>query len=58
MLIEFFLHLRNAKLPVSIKEYLTLLEAMRKHVIGQSAVSYTPLPLPKIFRVSYLCVAS
>ena len=36
MLIEFFLHLRQAKLPVSIKEYLTLLEAMRKNVISQS----------------------
>ncbi len=36
MLIDFFLHLRHAKLPVSIKEYLLLLEAMREHVIGAS----------------------
>jgi uncharacterized protein with von Willebrand factor type A (vWA) domain len=36
MLIDFFLHLRHAKLPVSIKEYLLLLEAMREHVIGPS----------------------
>ncbi|MCD6680144.1 MAG: VWA domain-containing protein [Burkholderiaceae bacterium] len=36
MLIDFFLHLRGAKLPVSIKEYLMLLEAMREHVIGPS----------------------
>ena len=36
MLIDFFLHLRHAKLPVSIKEYLMLLEAMGKHVIGPS----------------------
>ena len=36
MLIDFFLHLRNSKLPVSIKEYLMLLEAMGKHVIGPS----------------------
>ena len=36
MLIDFFLHLRHAKLPVSIKEYLMLLEAMREHVIGPS----------------------
>ncbi len=36
MLIDFFLHLRGAKLPVSIKEYLLLLEAMREHVIGPS----------------------
>src|SRR5690606_13938457 len=36
MLIDFFLHLRNSKLPVSIKEYLMLLEAMKQHVIGPS----------------------
>ena len=36
MLIDFFLHLRNAKLPVSIKEYLLLLESMEKGVIGPS----------------------
>lgn len=36
MLIEFFLHLRNAKLPVSIKEYLLLVECLQKNVIGQS----------------------
>ncbi len=36
MLIDFFLHLRSAHLPVSIKEYLILLEAISKGVIGQS----------------------
>ena len=36
MLIEFFLHLRQAKLPVSVKEYLTLLEALKQHVISNS----------------------
>ncbi|MEZ5741724.1 MAG: VWA domain-containing protein [Burkholderiaceae bacterium] len=36
MLIDFFLHLRNAKLPVSIKEFLMLLEAMKQKVIGPS----------------------
>jgi uncharacterized protein with von Willebrand factor type A (vWA) domain len=36
MLIEFFLHLRQAKLPVSIKEYLMLLEGLKQHVIGNS----------------------
>ena len=34
MLIDFFLKLKSHKLPVSIKEYLTLLEAMDKDVIG------------------------
>src|SRR3954464_11106849 len=36
MLIEYFLKLKRDKLPVSIKEYLTLLEAMDKNVIGPS----------------------
>ncbi len=36
MLIDFFQHLRNSKLQVSIKEYLMLLEAMGKGVIGPS----------------------
>ncbi|TXL67380.1 vWA domain-containing protein [Zeimonas arvi] len=36
MLIDFFLHMRQARLPVSIKEYLMLLEAIKEHVIGQS----------------------
>jgi len=36
MLIDFFLKLKSHKLPVFIKEYLTLLEAMDKKVIGQS----------------------
>jgi uncharacterized protein with von Willebrand factor type A (vWA) domain len=36
MLIDFFLHLRSAKLPVSIKEYLTLIEGLKQHVVGTS----------------------
>ncbi len=36
MLIDFFLHLRSAKLPVSVKEYLMLLEGLSKGVIGES----------------------
>jgi uncharacterized protein with von Willebrand factor type A (vWA) domain len=36
MLIDFFYSLRNAKLPVSVKEYLTLLEALKAQVIGPS----------------------
>ncbi len=34
MLIDFFYTLRSAKLPVSVKEYLTLLEALHKGVVG------------------------
>jgi uncharacterized protein len=36
MLIDFFFALRNAKVPVSIKEFLTLLEALEKAVIAPS----------------------
>jgi uncharacterized protein with von Willebrand factor type A (vWA) domain len=34
MLLDFFYTLRSAKLPVSVKEYLTLLEALKKGVVG------------------------
>ncbi|MEY3123941.1 MAG: hypothetical protein RLZZ573_461, partial [Pseudomonadota bacterium] len=34
MLLDFFYALRSAKLPVSVKEYLTLLEALKKGVVG------------------------
>jgi len=34
MLIDFFYTLRAAKLPVSVKEYLTLLEALQTDVVG------------------------
>ena len=36
MLIDFFYTLKNAKIPVSIKEFLILLEALQKHVITPS----------------------
>jgi hypothetical protein len=36
MLIDFFYTLRSARLPVSIKEYLVLLEALKENVIGPS----------------------
>jgi hypothetical protein len=36
MLIDFFLHLKSRKLPVSTKEFLTLLEALQEHVIDHS----------------------
>ncbi|MDP3617869.1 MAG: hypothetical protein Q8R49_08665, partial [Rhodoferax sp.] len=37
MLIDFFYTLRSAKLPVSVKEYLTLLEALKAGVVGPNA---------------------
>jgi uncharacterized protein with von Willebrand factor type A (vWA) domain len=36
MLIDFFFTLKDARIPVSIKEFLTLLEAMQKNVIDAS----------------------
>lgn len=36
MLIDFFYTLREAQLPVSVKEYLTLIEALRERVIAPS----------------------
>ncbi len=36
MLIDFFFTLKDARIPVSIKEFLVLLEALQKNVIGQS----------------------
>jgi uncharacterized protein with von Willebrand factor type A (vWA) domain len=36
MLIDFFLHLKANRLPVSIKEFLYLLEALQQHVIEHS----------------------
>ena len=37
MLLDFFYTLRSAKLPVSVKEYLTLLEALKLGVVGPNA---------------------
>ena len=37
MLIDFFYTLRSAKLPVSVKEYLTLLEALQADVVGPNS---------------------
>ena len=37
MLIDFFYTLRAAKLPVSVKEYLTLLEALQAKVVGPAS---------------------
>jgi uncharacterized protein len=38
MLIDFFYTLRSAKLPVSVKEFLTLLEALKEGVVGPNAL--------------------
>ena len=38
MLIDFFYTLRSAKLPVSVKEYLMLMEALQAGVVGPNSV--------------------
>ena len=38
MLIDFFYTLRSAKLPVSVKEYLMLLEALEAGVVGPNSL--------------------
>jgi uncharacterized protein with von Willebrand factor type A (vWA) domain len=40
MLLDFFYTLRSAKLPVSVKEYLTLLEALQKGVVGPQDTAF------------------
>ena len=40
MLIDFFLELRKGGVPATIKEFLTLMEALRKHVISGSIDDY------------------
>ena len=37
MLIDFFYTLRAAKLPVSVREYLNVLEALQANVIGPAS---------------------
>ncbi len=37
MLIDFFYTLRAAKVPVSVREFLTLLEALQAHVVGPAS---------------------
>ena len=41
MLINFFYTLRAAKLPVSVKEFLTLLEALKEGVVGPNTAQAT-----------------
>jgi uncharacterized protein len=41
MLTDFFYTLRSAKLPVSVKEYLSLLEAMKAGVVGPTSEACT-----------------
>ena len=46
MLTDFFLKLREGGVPASVKEYLTLMEALQKHVSSGSLDDFFPLALP------------
>src|SRR5438552_11097143 len=46
MLIDFFLHLKAAKLPVSTREFLTLLEALEHNVVANSIDDFYFLARP------------
>ena len=48
MLVEFFLHLKSFKLPVSTREFLTLLEALEQRVVS--------LSLDDFYALSRLCL--
>src|SRR5439155_13306770 len=47
MLVEFFLHLKSFKLPVSTREFLTLLETIEQRVVS--------LSLDDFYALSRLC---
>ena len=51
MLIDFFYTLRSAKLPVSVKEYLTLLEALKQGVVGPNTVPDDDADAPSGYKI-------
>ena len=53
MLINFFYTLRAAKLPVSVKEYLTLLDAIKHGVIGPSVDDFYFLARTSLVKQTY-----
>ena len=58
MLIDFFFTLRDARVPVSIKEFLTLLEALEKNVIAPSLDDFYYLARLTLVKWRMLCVSS
>jgi len=51
MLIDFFYTLRSAKLPVSVKEYLTLLEALKEGVVGPNTARDGAVDEPSGYKI-------
>ena len=58
MLIDFFYTLRSAKLPVSVKEYLTLLEALKAGVIDTSIDDFYYLARTTLSRTRHCSINS
>ena len=54
MLIDFFFHLRQARLPVSIKEFLTLLDALARGLIGPGRNTEAPFTLDDFYYLARL----
>ena len=53
MLIDFFLHLKASKLPVSTKEFLVLLEALQEHVVEHSLDDFYVLSRATLIKDEY-----
>lgn len=51
MLIDFFYTLRAAKLPVSVKEFLTLLEALKLGLVGPKTPQTEDNDAPSGYRI-------
>ena len=51
MLIDFFYTLRSAKLPVSVKEYLVLLEALKEGVVGPNTAQDADADAPSGYKI-------
>ncbi|MCB2006152.1 MAG: VWA domain-containing protein [Rhodoferax sp.] len=51
MLIDFFYTLRSAKLPVSVKEYLVLLEALKEGVVGPNTTQDGEADAPSGYKI-------
>ncbi|MDP3135773.1 MAG: hypothetical protein Q8N17_05490, partial [Burkholderiaceae bacterium] len=52
MLIDFFYTLRSAKLPVSVKEYLSLLDALKHGVVGPASQDGTGYGIDDFYYLS------
>ena len=51
MLIDFFYTLRSAKLPVSVKEYLVLFEALKEGVVGPNTAQDADADAPSGYKI-------